>query len=52
MKQAIQLLFFSNLIGVGAGIITTLFGKILLGIGDLRSEYFTFLIPFLPLAGG
>ncbi|MGC4429736.1 chloride channel protein [Streptococcus suis] len=51
MKQAIQLLFFSSLIGVGAGIITTLFGKILLGIGDLRSEYFTFLIPFLPLAG-
>ncbi|MFH6656491.1 chloride channel protein [Streptococcus suis] len=51
MKQAIQLLFFSSLIGVGAGIITTLFGKILLGVGDLRSEYFTFLIPFLPLAG-
>lgn len=51
MKQAIQLLFFSSLIGVGAGIITTLFGKILLGIGDLRSEYFTYLIPFLPLAG-
>jgi ABC-type spermidine/putrescine transport system permease subunit II len=28
MKHAIQLLFFSCLIGVGAGIITTLFGKI------------------------
>ncbi|HFU3799326.1 TPA: chloride channel protein [Streptococcus suis] len=51
MKQAIQLLFFSCLIGVGAGIITTLFGKILLGVGDFRSEYFKYLIPFLPLAG-
>lgn len=51
MKQAIQLLFFSCLIGVGAGIITTFFGKILLGVGDLRSEFFTYLIPFLPLAG-
>ncbi|MGQ7376689.1 chloride channel protein [Streptococcus suis] len=51
IKHAIQLLFFSCLIGVGAGIITTLFGKILLGVGDLRSEYFTYLIPFLPLAG-
>ncbi|HFI0977694.1 TPA: chloride channel protein [Streptococcus suis] len=51
MKQASQLLFFSCLIGVGAGIITTLFGKILLGVGALRSEFFTYLIPFLPLAG-
>ncbi|HEM6303605.1 TPA: chloride channel protein [Streptococcus suis] len=51
IKHAIQLLFFSCLIGVGAGIITTLFGKILLEVGDLRSEFFTYLIPFLPLAG-
>ena len=51
MKYAIQLLFFSCLIGVGAGIITTLFGKILLGVGDLRSEYFIYLIPLLPLVG-
>lgn len=51
MKHAIQLLFFSCLIGVGAGIITTLFGKILLGVGDLRSEYFIYLIPLLPLVG-
>lgn len=37
--------------GLVAGLVTTLFGKILLEVGDLRSEYFTFLIPFLPLAG-
>lgn len=37
--------------GLLAGLVTTFFGKILLGVGDLRSEFFTYLIPFLPLAG-
>ncbi|NQG98136.1 voltage-gated chloride channel protein [Streptococcus suis] len=50
-KQTVQLLFFSILIGLTAGFITTLFGKILLGIGDLRSEYFMYLVPFLALVG-
>ncbi|HFI0468280.1 TPA: chloride channel protein [Streptococcus suis] len=50
-KQAIQFLVFSILIGLVAGLVTTLFGKILLGVGDLRSEFLTYLIPFLPLAG-
>ncbi|HFI2432590.1 chloride channel protein [Streptococcus suis] len=50
-KQAIQFLVFSILIGLVAGLVTTLFGKILLGVGDLRSEYLTFLIPFLAPAG-
>ncbi|MCK3942911.1 voltage-gated chloride channel protein [Streptococcus suis] len=50
-KQILQLLLFSILMGLLAGLVTTLFGKILLEVGDLRSEYFTFLIPFLPLAG-
>ncbi|HEM3577780.1 TPA: chloride channel protein [Streptococcus suis] len=51
VKQAIQFLVFSILMGLIAGVVTTLFGKILLGVGDLRSEFFTYLIPFLPLAG-
>ncbi|HFI0458047.1 TPA: chloride channel protein [Streptococcus suis] len=50
-KQATQFLAFSILIGLIAGLVTTLFGKILLGVGDLRSEFFTYLIPFLPLTG-
>ncbi|HFU4117666.1 TPA: chloride channel protein [Streptococcus suis] len=51
VKQATQFLAFSILIGLIAGLVTTLFGKILLEVGDLRSEFFTYLIPFLPLAG-
>lgn len=51
VKQATQFLAFSILIGLIAGLVTTLFGKILLGVSDLRSEFFTYLIPFLPLAG-
>ncbi|HFU4502114.1 TPA: chloride channel protein [Streptococcus suis] len=50
-KQASQFLVFSILIGLVAGLVTTLFGKILLGVSDLRSEFFTYLIPFLPLTG-
>ncbi|HEM5123068.1 TPA: chloride channel protein [Streptococcus suis] len=50
-KQILQLLLFSVLMGLLAGLVTTFFGKILLGVGDLRSEFFTYLIPFLPLAG-
>lgn len=51
VKQATQFLAFSILIGLIAGLVPTLFGKILLGVSDLRSEFFTYLIPFLPLAG-
>ncbi|HFI0135134.1 TPA: chloride channel protein [Streptococcus suis] len=51
VKQATQFLALSILLGLIAGLVTTLFGKILLGVSDLRSEFFTYLIPFLPLAG-
>ncbi|HFI0263852.1 TPA: chloride channel protein [Streptococcus suis] len=51
VKQATQFLVFSILMGLIAGLVTTFFGKILLRIGDLRTEFFTYLIPFLPLAG-
>lgn len=37
--------------GLIAGLVTTFFGKILLEIGQVRSEYFDYLVPFLALAG-
>lgn len=37
--------------GLLAGLVTTFFGKILLEIGQVRSEYFDYLVPFLALAG-
>lgn len=50
-KQILQLLLFSVLTGLLAGLVTTFFGKILLEIGQVRSEYFDYLVPFLALAG-
>ncbi|HEL9598981.1 TPA: chloride channel protein [Streptococcus suis] len=50
-KQILQLLLFSVLMGLVAGLVTTFFGKFLLEIGQLRSEYFDYLVPFLALAG-
>lgn len=50
-KQILQLLLFSILMGLLAGLVTTFFGKILLEIGQVRSEYFDYLVPFLALAG-
>ncbi|HFI0645907.1 TPA: chloride channel protein [Streptococcus suis] len=50
-KQILQLLLFSVLIGLLAGLVTTFFGKFLLEIGQVRSEYFDYLVPFLVLAG-
>lgn len=42
---------FAILIGLISGIINTIFGRILLVIGQLRNQYFLNLIPFLALAG-
>ncbi|NQJ72498.1 voltage-gated chloride channel protein [Streptococcus suis] len=50
-KQILQLLLFSVLMGLVAGLVTTFFGKFLLEIGQVRSEYFDYLVPFLALAG-
>ncbi|NQN87228.1 voltage-gated chloride channel protein [Streptococcus suis] len=51
VKQVIQFLVFSILIGLVAGLVTTFFGKSLLTFGNIRSTYFNYLIPFLALAG-
>ncbi|MCK3904010.1 voltage-gated chloride channel protein [Streptococcus suis] len=50
-KQILQLLLFSVLMGLLAGLVTTFFGKSLLTFGNIRSTYFNYLIPFLALAG-
>lgn len=51
ISRHLQLLLFSFGIGLGAGIVTTIFGKILLVIGELRTQLFSLFIPFLALAG-
>lgn len=45
------ILGISILIGLLSGIIDTLFGKVLLAIGDIRNPYFFYLIPFLGIIG-
>ncbi|WP_155963277.1 chloride channel protein [Streptococcus ruminantium] len=47
----VQLFVLSLTSGIIAGLVTTLFGNILLSIGELRSKFFLCLIPFLALAG-
>lgn len=45
------ILGISMLIGLLSGTINTLFGKVLLAIGDIRNLYFFYLVPFLGLIG-
>lgn len=49
--RAGQLSLFSLVIGLAAGVIETIFGRVLLAIGTIRADYFSYLIPFLSLAG-
>ncbi|MDW8742562.1 chloride channel protein [Streptococcus sp. ZY1909104] len=46
-----QLSLFSLIIGLAAGVIETIFGRVLLAIGTIRTDYFSYLIPLLSLAG-
>lgn len=39
------------IIGIIVGIIDTIFGKGLILIGEIRNDYFWYLVPFLPIAG-
>lgn len=39
------------LIGGIVGVIDTLFGRVLIGIGEVRTDYLLYLLPFLALAG-
>lgn len=39
------------IIGIIIGIIDTIFGKGLILVGEIRNNYFRYLVPFLPIAG-
>ena len=39
------------IIGAIVGVIETLFGRVLIGIGEVRTDYLLYLLPFLALAG-
>ena len=39
------------MIGAIFGVIDTLFGRVLIGIGEVRTDYLLYLLPFLALAG-
>ena len=39
------------IIGAIVGVIDTLFGRVLIGIGEVRTDYLLYLLPFLSLAG-
>lgn len=39
------------IIGIIVGIIDTIFGKGLILVGEIRNNYFWYLVPFLPIAG-
>ncbi|MGT2959643.1 voltage-gated chloride channel family protein [Streptococcus caballi] len=47
----VQLVFSAILVGLAVGVVDTIFGRTLLWLGDVRSQYFPYLIPFLGLAG-
>lgn len=51
MKNLLMYLVLAGIVGVSVGAIDALFGKVLIAIGDFRTLYYQFLIPFLPLAG-
>lgn len=50
-KNIIRSIVASLLTGVIVGVIDAVFGRGLLAISDFRTEHFTYLIPFLPIAG-
>ena len=51
MKNLLMYLVLAGIVGVSVGAIDALFGRVLIAIGDFRTLYYQFLIPFLPLAG-
>ena len=46
-----QLVVSAIVIGMVVGVVDTIFGRTLLWLGEVRSQYFSYLIPFLGLAG-
>lgn len=50
-RDLIKYCILALFVGVFVGIIDTIFGKGLILIGEIRNEYFLYLIPLLPIAG-
>lgn len=51
IKRTLVYTLDALLIGAVVGVIDTLFGRVLIGIGEVRTDYLLYLLPFLPLAG-
>lgn len=50
-RNLIKYCILALFVGVFVGIVDTIFGKGLILIGEIRNEYFLYLIPLLPIAG-
>lgn len=51
IKHWIKIMILSLVIGLLAGIITVVFGRVLLWITEFRSQHVWYLLPFLPFVG-
>lgn len=50
-KEKSKLLLASAMIGIGVGVITAIFGRVLIELSAFREKHFWILIPFLTVAG-
>ena len=50
-KRTLVYILDALIIGAIVGVIDTLFGRVLIGIGEVRTDYLLYLLPFLALAG-
>lgn len=51
MKSFFKVVLVAFIVGIIVGAIDTVFGRVLIGISNFRTKNYTYLIPFLPLAG-
>ena len=51
IKRTLVYTLYALLIGGIVGVIDTFFGRVLIGIGEVRTDYLLYLLPFLALAG-
>ena len=51
IKRSLVYTLDAIIIGGIVGVIDTLFGRVLIGVGEVRTEYLLYLLPFLAIAG-
>lgn len=51
MKSFFKVVLVAFIVGIIVGVIDTVFGRVLIGISNFRTKHYTYLIPFLPVAG-